>query len=200
MPKVVDQDERKELVAKAATRIIARSGFEGMTMREVAKEAGISYGSVFHYFETKDAVLLEAGRYVINRQIESILSELESAPTRSPLAKLKGLLLRDAVVDETTYDGTVVWTAFVVAAAHNESFAEEHEKISTKWIATLEALLEKAIDAGEISKTLNVRDEAATLWVLCAGCNQRGLIKPKNLKPRRQVQLINAYLEKLSRL
>ena len=200
MPKIVDQDERKKHVAKATIRIIARSGFESLTMRKVANEAGISYGSVFHYFDTKDAVLLEAARYVINLQIESIQSESKSARTGSPLSKLKGLLLRDAVVDKSTYDGTAVWTAFVVAAVHNESFAQEHEKISSRWIATLEALLQKAIDAGEISKTLNVRDEAATLWVLCAGCNQRGLIKPKNLKPRRQVQLINAYLEKLSRL
>ena len=198
MPKIVDQDERKKHVAKATIRIIARSGFESLTMRKVANEAGISYGSVFHYFDTKDAVLLEAARYVINRQIESIQSESESAPTRSPLAKLKGLLLRDAVVDKSTYDGTAVWTAFVVAAVHNESFAQEHEKISARWIATLEALLQKAIDAGEISNKINVRDEATTLWVLCAGFNQRGLIKPKNLKPGRQVKLINAYLEKLA--
>jgi len=101
MPKIVDQDERKKHVAKATIRIIARSGFESLTMRKVANEAGISYGSVFHYFDTKDAVLLEAARYVINRQIESIQSESESAPTRSPLARLKGLLLRDAVVDCT---------------------------------------------------------------------------------------------------
>jgi AcrR family transcriptional regulator len=198
MPKIVDQDERKKHVAKATIRIIARSGFESLTMRKVANEAGISYGSVFHYFDTKDAVLLEAARYVINLQIESIQSESKSARTGSPLSKLKGLLLRDAVVDKSTYDGTAVWTAFVVAAVHNESFAQEHEKISSRWIATLEALLQKAIDAGEISNKINVRDEATTLWVLCAGFNQRGLIKPKNLKPGRQVKLINTYLEKLA--
>ena len=50
MPKIVDHDLQKEKFADATRRLIARVGLEGITMRAVAAEAGLSYGSLFHYF------------------------------------------------------------------------------------------------------------------------------------------------------
>ncbi len=53
MPKIVDHDLQRETFAKAAMRLSARNGLEGVTMRGVAAESGLSYGSLFHYFESK---------------------------------------------------------------------------------------------------------------------------------------------------
>ena len=44
-------------------RLVARSGLEAVTMRAVAREAGLSYGSLFHYFESKDDLLMHAVRH-----------------------------------------------------------------------------------------------------------------------------------------
>ena len=65
VPKIVDHDERREELARAAVRAIDRLGLEGATMREIAKEAGYSTGILGHYFESKDDIVLGALRFMI---------------------------------------------------------------------------------------------------------------------------------------
>ncbi len=50
--------EKKENIVEAATRIFYKSGYFGTTTAEIAKEAGLSTGSVYAYFEDKKDILL----------------------------------------------------------------------------------------------------------------------------------------------
>src|SRR6187455_426727 len=58
MPKVVDIEQRRAELTEAAARLIARSGIESATMREVAAEAGWTTGALTHYFTDKRELLL----------------------------------------------------------------------------------------------------------------------------------------------
>jgi TetR/AcrR family fatty acid metabolism transcriptional regulator len=49
---------RREQILRAATRVFAEKGFSRATTREVAREAGISEGTIYNYFEDKDALLM----------------------------------------------------------------------------------------------------------------------------------------------
>jgi TetR/AcrR family fatty acid metabolism transcriptional regulator len=49
---------RREQILRAATRVFAAKGFSRATTREVAREAGISEGTIYNYFEDKDALLM----------------------------------------------------------------------------------------------------------------------------------------------
>ena len=49
---------RREQIVRAATRIFAEKGFRRATTREVAREAGVSEGTIYNYFEDKDALLM----------------------------------------------------------------------------------------------------------------------------------------------
>jgi AcrR family transcriptional regulator len=49
---------RREQILEAATRVFAEKGFRRATTREVAREAGVSEGTIYNYFEDKDALLL----------------------------------------------------------------------------------------------------------------------------------------------
>jgi AcrR family transcriptional regulator len=49
---------RREQIVEAATRVFAEKGFRRATTREVAREAGVSEGTIYNYFEDKDALLL----------------------------------------------------------------------------------------------------------------------------------------------
>lgn len=63
MPKIVDHDIQRVKFVEAAMSLIARHGLEGVTMRAVAAEAGLSYGSLFHYFKSKDELLMHVIRH-----------------------------------------------------------------------------------------------------------------------------------------
>ncbi len=49
---------RREQIVEAATRVFAKKGFRGATTREVARAAGVSEGTIYNYFEDKDALLM----------------------------------------------------------------------------------------------------------------------------------------------
>ena len=89
MPKIVDHDLQKETFAKAAIRLIAKHGLEGVTMRAVAAEAGLSYGSLFHYFNSKDELLMHAVRHSTSLQSQRVN---EYASQYSGLKALEHLL------------------------------------------------------------------------------------------------------------
>ena len=49
--------DKRELILEAATRVFALSGYHGTRVADVADEAGIAYGLVYHYFKNKDELL-----------------------------------------------------------------------------------------------------------------------------------------------
>ncbi len=50
-------EAKKREILRAASRAFARKGFAGTRVGDIAKEAGIAYGLIYHYFENKDAIL-----------------------------------------------------------------------------------------------------------------------------------------------
>jgi AcrR family transcriptional regulator len=54
-PKVVE--DRREQILEAALRVFARNGYARSTNKDVAQEAGITPGLIYHYFPSKEALL-----------------------------------------------------------------------------------------------------------------------------------------------
>ena len=50
------QDKRR-VILDAAVRVFARQGFHACRVSDIADEAGVAYGLVYHYFGSKDEVL-----------------------------------------------------------------------------------------------------------------------------------------------
>jgi AcrR family transcriptional regulator len=194
MPKIVDHDAQRELFAQAAMRLIARDGFEGMTMRAVAAEAGLSYGSLFHYFGSKDELLSHAVRQLTAQQSRRV-NDFSSRSTG--LKALERLLFDDALVDASSRDEAVVWLAFLSRAALEPTLAAMHGQLIDGWLERIRQMLDEARAAGEVRAALDSEAEALAIWVFSAGIGQQGLLYPKRFPPARQRKLIAAYLDKL---
>ncbi|GAB3888730.1 TetR/AcrR family transcriptional regulator [Microbispora bryophytorum] len=74
MPKKVDHAARREEIVQAALRLCARDGLAGVTIGQVAQEAGVSKGLVQHYFDGK-ADLLRASAQILREEIERHVRE-----------------------------------------------------------------------------------------------------------------------------
>lgn len=66
----------REALLEATIRVVARAGLRKLTNRAVAEEAGVTHGLVGHHFGSRDALIEEAMRYVVDRSVAD--SELES--------------------------------------------------------------------------------------------------------------------------
>jgi len=51
--------DKRRLILDAAIRVFARQGFHATRVSDIADEAGVAYGLVYHYFRSKDEVLNE---------------------------------------------------------------------------------------------------------------------------------------------
>ena len=54
-----ERERRKELILDAAVKLFTEYPFSDIGMREIAKEAGISPASIYRYFSSRDAILME---------------------------------------------------------------------------------------------------------------------------------------------
>ena len=154
----------------------------------------MSYGSLFHYFDSKDDLLMHAVRYSTSAQTQRVN---EYSSKHSGLKALEHLLCDDAIMNESSRDSWMVWMTFLYKAAVQQSFAEMNAELIEGWLARIARLLEEARDSGEVSANLDVEKEAMATWAFSAGIGQIGLLQPDSLTPALQRQLIADYLEKL---
>jgi AcrR family transcriptional regulator len=194
VPKIVDHNVQRQKFAEATMRLVARQGLEGVTMRAVAAEAKLSYGSLFHYFESKDDLLMHAVQHSMAQQTQRV-NDYQSR--YKGLKALEHLLCDDAITNESSRDAWLVWQTFLYKAALQDSFAALHTDLINGWLARIAGLLTDAKAAGEIGSELDVEFEAMALWTFSAGVGQMGLLDRKLLPPGKQKKLIVAYLEKL---
>ncbi len=52
-------DDKRAAILAATLRLISKNGFHGTAMSKVAKEAGVSAGIIYHYFDSKDELMDE---------------------------------------------------------------------------------------------------------------------------------------------
>jgi AcrR family transcriptional regulator len=194
MPKIVDHNAQRLTFADAAMRLIARHGIEGVTMRAVAAEAGLSYGSLFHYFDSKDDLLMHAVRQLTSSQTTRV-NEYESQ--YSGLKALAHLLCDDAIVNDASRDHWMVWLTFQYKVALDKAFEELHAELVRGWLARIKGLLGEAREAGEVSESIDVDKESMAVWAYSVGVGQLGLLHPQSMSPEVQKDLISSYLDKL---
>jgi TetR/AcrR family transcriptional regulator, multidrug resistance operon repressor len=66
--------EKKKAILESTLKLIKENGFHGTPMSMVAKEAGVAAGTIYHYFDSKDTLMLELYAYV-QRQMQKTLQQ-----------------------------------------------------------------------------------------------------------------------------
>ena len=66
--------DKRELILDSAIRVFARTGYHGSRVSDIAKEAGIAYGLVYHYFKNKEQIL----DTIFEEQWSQLLDALEA--------------------------------------------------------------------------------------------------------------------------
>ena len=125
MPRIVDHDARRRLVAEVATDIVAERGLEAVTFRELADRTGFSTAIVSHYFADKREVLQVTYRHVVRGARQRLLDVVAADPT-----DVAGALDALLPLDAARRRDWKVWFAFwAVAAADDDLAAVQREGV-----------------------------------------------------------------------
>jgi len=135
MPKKVDHQARRTLIADALMRVAADRGLEAVSLRHVAAEAGVSAGMVQHYFRTKDEMMAFALDVVRDRnrvRVAAAVARLGDEPP--PRLLLRTIIATVLPLDAASRDDGRVALAFLAYTAvrpgSNRRLREETEEMT----------------------------------------------------------------------
>ncbi|WP_068027211.1 TetR/AcrR family transcriptional regulator [Nocardia mexicana] len=161
MPRYVDHESRRRLIADAVCSLIGRRGIEAATLREVAAEAGVSMGAVQRCFRTRQQMLIFAQERVNQRITERTQARIAaSAEPESVVTMLELTLSAMLAVDDAELVEARVWIAFSAQAAVDPVVAAA-QRDHYRGLAELLALLVRlGQEGGQIRRDI-VPDQAA---------------------------------------
>lgn len=111
----------KHRLAEALTRVVARGGIAGVSVRTVAAEAGVSGGTVQHYFSTRAEMI----RYAMEWTSAQVEQRLAGVPHWGEVREwTREILLELMPLDAARHREHAVWLAFVAHAETDPALAE----------------------------------------------------------------------------
>lgn len=133
MPKVVDHDERRRLVARTAADLVAAGGVEALTTRNVAEAAGYSTAVVSHYFVDKDDLLLATFQFASDRSRDRFTAATDR-PATDPAQRLeRGLDALLAITTEQRDDWRVFLAFWGTAATRPDLAAQQAARVRSAY-------------------------------------------------------------------
>ena len=186
MPKRVDHEERRRLIAAAVRRIAAERGLEAVSLGEVAAEAGISKGLVQHYFPTRDAMLRYATG-TLRTQVEDRIG----AP-----ASLRDVVVALLPLDEAGRTDALVANAFLVRALKDEEIAGRFRTGHTQLAGALATMIAAGRADGTLAPDLDPAREADLLLAVVAGLGDAVLLGHRT--PAEVIALVDHHLSRLA--
>lgn len=116
MPKVVDHETRKRELADALLRVVVRDGFDAVSIRAVAEEAGCSVRPVQYYFDDKAQLLAIAHARVSERMAALVTHAVRTLGNRPrPRAVVRALAHAFLPTTDEARDAVIAYHCFFAA-------------------------------------------------------------------------------------
>ena len=166
---IAPQDKRKRIL-DAAVRVFAEHGYHGARVGDIAKDAGVAHGLLYHYFASKDEVLRTI--FVENwGELIARFRAVEAAdePAEAKLEGIAKILLR------TWRNDPALVTVMVREVARSQLLQEQVEDVREAF-TILERVIEEGQSTGVFRRDIDARlaswvvygglEEVLTGWVL----------------------------------
>lgn len=196
MPKQVDREQRRRHLGEAVLRLIATGGLEAASLRNVAAEAGVSMGTVQHYFTSKQEMLAFAQHYNYERATVRIPALI----ARVPEPRTTRALFRVLLIDLLGLDGESREGARLGAAMRAYAVIDEHAAATARIAydgvnAFLATQLRTAQAGGELPGHLDPDLAARHLYAVIEGLSGPTLIGAYT--PDQAIAVLDHHLDQL---
>ncbi len=152
--------DKRRLILDAAVRVFARQGFHACRVADIADEAGVAYGLVYHYFGSKDEVLdtlfLERWNVMLEviRQVDG-----ERIPVREKLSAIASF-----IVDSYRHDPDLMKVIIVEVTRAANSFGDKHIGTIREAYELIGGMIADAQAAGEFKPEIDSRFAAMAFY------------------------------------
>ncbi|KIA61314.1 TetR/AcrR family transcriptional regulator [Nocardia vulneris] len=192
MPKQVDHDERRALIARALWRVVDERGVFRLSMREVAQAAGMSLGQLQHYFASREAMLSFAVDFAGEQTGLRVQQALGTDP--HPRAALRVLLTELLPLRPEARATSRLHAAYVLVALHDPAVHDRAREGLLRGRDLVEQLVRRAITDGEIA---DERDPVLETDRLLALTGFTSLLELGVVTPEQVFAAIDQHLQEL---
>src|SRR5690606_8894269 len=194
MPKIVNHEQKRKSIAEAAWNIIKREGMEKASIRRVALEAGMSAGSLRHYFSTQDEMLL----FIMNYFLEEGKKRTEQKDwSENPLQAVEEILLELVPMDEEKKVETSVWWIFAIRSLTSEVLQEKKDEMTDGTYELVNSMIQMLILHEIVPNSINVELETSRLAALIEGLSIHALLRPDVYSEEKVREVIRYHVETL---
>lgn len=152
--------DRRRAILDAAIRVFARRGFHACRVSDIADEAGVAYGLVYHYFGSKDSVLdtLFLERWDV---MLAMISEIDAtdAPAREKLHAIASF-----IVDSYRHDPELMKVIIVEVTRAANSFGQTHLGRIREAYSRIADIVTKAQEGGAFKREIDAEFAAMAFY------------------------------------
>ena len=153
--------DKRRVILDAAVRVFARQGFHGCRVSDIADEAGVAYGLVYHYFGSKEEVLdtlfLERWELLL-----AAIAEVDAREELSPRDKLHQVA--SFIVDSYRHDPDLMKVIIVEVTRAANSFGRTHLAKIREAYEGIAAIVRKAQDDGTFTTAVTAQFAALAFY------------------------------------
>jgi AcrR family transcriptional regulator len=200
VPRVVDHAQRRTELAEAVWRVIRRDGVEHASVREVAREANLSMGSLRYFFDSQDGLLRFAMQEVMRRvqaRIEAGAGAREAAMRRGKTGEVVVALLEQVLpVDDERLAEAQIWLAFTPRALIDPQLQALRREADEGVRELCRQCLLGLSGFGLMAPERSLRQETERLWALVDGLTLHLVTGHTSRRTARQV--LRAHVAELA--
>ena len=152
--------DKRRIILDAAVRVFARQGFNGCRVSDIADEAGVAYGLVYHYFRSKDEVLDTLFLERWNVMLEAIReTDARDIPPREKLYAIASF-----IVDSYRHDPDLMKVIIVEVTRAANTFGQTHLAKIREAYELIANIVAKAQEDGAFKDTITPQFAAMAFY------------------------------------
>ncbi|NES88583.1 TetR/AcrR family transcriptional regulator [Okeania sp. SIO2B9] len=161
-------------ILQAAQKLFAKSGYDGTTIRDLAKKAGVAEGTLFRHFTNKKAILIELATEGWVEILTDLLTELSEMSSYKAVAQV----MRRRMLN-ISRNADMMKVCFLEAQFHPELRDKIQSEVIEKMTDVAEAFFATAMERG-VYRQMNPKLVARVFLGMfaIAGFSQKTLLEP----------------------
>ncbi len=154
MPKIINKDLRKNIILECSKKVFKEKGYKNGTLKDIAKEAGISTASLYNIYKNKEEIYWELVNFIVSKVIERMELFLEYDQKYFTIEAVINNMFDNISYLMKEHDEMIFFDFFIESVHANklEEFKQQIEKIKERFTKLSYRLLKRVfIDIPEIS-------------------------------------------------
>ena len=157
---------RRQKILEAAVSLVPHLGSSNVRLKDIAAEAGVSVGTLQHYFDSRDELVEAAFAFHADRVIDSVQAAIDSAD--DPWDQVRALIARFSSVHDVQ-SRSALWVEFAAGSARDNRLRQLMGETYAQWRTILAGAVTAGITAGSFRPGLDTDQAVDGICALLDG-------------------------------